>query len=81
MTRRRFVFVDKSTKKQYISPEFNGCRDEYDARGGSVDSCDISCQELYQLFHVVDLESFGKACEEAQALLLLFERRRACAGG
>lgn len=66
MTRRRFVFVDKSTKKQYISPEFNGCRDEYDARGGSVDSCDISCQELYQLFHVVDLESFGKACEEAQ---------------
>lgn len=66
MTRRRFVFVDRFTKKLYVSPEFNGCREEYDARGDCADSCDISCQELYQLFHVAGLEAFGKACEEAQ---------------
>lgn len=66
MTRRRFVFVKQKGKKLYISPEFNGTQEEYGARGGSADSCDLSCQELYKLFQVARLDFFCNACKEAQ---------------
>ena len=66
MIRRRFVFVEQKGKKLYVSPEFNGTQEEYGARGGSADSCDLSYKELYKLFQVAALDPFRKACEEAQ---------------
>lgn len=66
MIRRKFIFADHAAKKLYASPEFNGSMEEYQARGVSLDACDLSVLELQKLFQVNSLEAFNSACETAQ---------------
>lgn len=66
MTRRRFIFVDQAGKRLYVSPEFNGCQEEYANRGSCMDSCDLTRQKLFKLFRVASLKTFKEACTEAQ---------------
>lgn len=69
MTRRIFVFVDAKSKKLFMSPEFNGDRKELEQRistSGCLDSCDVTIEELYDMFRVRNLDDFWAACAEAQ---------------
>lgn len=66
MTRRVFIFVDFRERKLYASPEFNGDRDEYARRGGSLDSCDLNTEQLFALFRVKSLSDFQEVCAVAQ---------------
>ena len=52
MTRRLFIYVDNKERKLYVSPEFNGDKSEYAQRGGTLDSCDLTRDELFRLFEV-----------------------------
>ena len=67
MTRRNFIFVDFVGRKLYASPEFNGDRAEYTQRGGTLDSCDLTTEELFRLFEVKTLSDFQNACADAQS--------------
>lgn len=69
MTRRIFVFVDAKSSKLFMSPEFNGDRKELEQRSsisGCLDSCDVTLEELYDMFRVRNLDDFRAACAEAQ---------------
>jgi len=51
-----------------MTPEFNGDKSEYAARGTSNDSCDKNWDEIMQDFHgVATLSQFNQANESAQA--------------
>lgn len=59
---RRFIFVDRATKKLYISPELKDSQKESAAGGSSPESCGLS-----DLFKVNSLDLFIRACEKAQS--------------
>ena len=50
MTRRRVIFYNPADGMLYMTPEFNGDKSEYAARGGSLDSCDKDWHEIRQHF-------------------------------
>lgn len=66
MTRRIFIYVDYETRKLYVSPEFNGDKEEYAQRGGALDTCDLTAEELIEIFKVKTLPDFQNAAAEAQ---------------
>ena len=66
MTRRMFIYVDNKGRRLYTSPKFNGDKSEYAQRGVTLDSCDLTENELFRLFEVKTLSDFQKACAEAQ---------------
>lgn len=67
MTRRIFIYLDYGRGVLYASPEFNGDKTEYAHRGGALDSCDLTTEELFGLFEVKTLSDFQNACVEAQS--------------
>lgn len=66
MTRRIFIYVDYRGRKLYVSPQFNVDKTEYAQRGGTLDSSDLTSEELFWLFEVKTLPDFQRACAEAQ---------------
>lgn len=60
MTRTRIIFCQKDGRR-YVSPEFNGDREEL-LRRGATDSCELSLSELLALFGGVEnIPDFAKA--------------------
>lgn len=66
MTRRIFIYVDYQERKLYVSPTFNGDKTEYAQRGGTLDTCDLTAEDLFRLFEVKNIPDFQKACSETQ---------------
>lgn len=67
MTRRRIVFLDKSTKKIYITEEFNGDKEEFwKFRAG--DNCNMYWQDIIDTYFsdIKNLDDFKIANEKAQ---------------
>lgn len=67
MTRRRIVFIDKSTNKTYITSEFNGDKEEF-WKFKAGDTCNMYWQTLLDVYfaNVKTLEDFKIANEKAQ---------------
>lgn len=67
MTRRRYIFFNKEDKSLYITPEFNGDSQEFTMFAKRIDSCDITWQEISEIFKkVMTLEEFEQANAEIQ---------------
>lgn len=67
MTRRRIVFLDKSTEKFYITEEFNGDKEEFwKFRAGDI--CNMYWQDILDTYfsNIKTLEDFRVANEKAQ---------------
>lgn len=67
MTRRRIVFLDKTTNKIYITNEFNGDKDEFiQFRCG--DTCNMNWQDIMNKYfsNIQTLDDFKLANEKAQ---------------
>lgn len=67
MTRRRIVFLDKTTGKTYITSEFNGDKEEFwNLRKG--DTCNMYWQDIINTYfsNIHTLEDFKIAHEKAQ---------------
>ena len=67
MTRRRIVYIDKTTEKVYITEEFNGDKEEFwNFRKG--DTCNMYWQDILDTYfaNIKTLEDFKIANENAQ---------------
>jgi len=67
MTRRRIIFVDKTTGKTYITSEFNGDKEEFwNCRAG--DTCNMYWKDIINNYfsNIKTLEEFKIAHEKAQ---------------
>ena len=67
MIRRKIVFKDNVIGKLFITPEFNGDKEGYEARGNCLDGCDKNWDEILEEFVGVEtLDDFKEASERAQ---------------
>jgi hypothetical protein len=66
MTRRRLIFQDPKDRLYYLTPEFNGDKEELE-RMGSADSCDKNWSDIAKEFQdVMSLVDFNHASIRAQ---------------
>lgn len=67
MTRREIYFYDSDTKKLYVTPEFNGDKEEFALFNKHGDSCDKNWDEIIKEFeNVKTLDDFKVASDKAQ---------------
>lgn len=68
MTRREIYFYDKNSLKLYVTPEFNGDKEEFDLFKKHGDSCDKNWDEIIKEFeNVKTLDEFKIASNKAQS--------------
>jgi len=66
MTRRRVIFTEPYSGKRYVTPEFNGDKEEFE-QFGSKDSCTATWDEIMVYFNnVSNLQQFKAANYLAQ---------------
>lgn len=67
MTRRTIYFYDKVNSNLYVTPEFNGDKEEFIKFSKRGDSCDKNWNEILEKFKgVKTLEEFKRASAQAQ---------------
>lgn len=68
MTRREIYFFDKESNKLYVTPEFNGDKEEFALFRKHGDSCDKNWNEIIKEFeNIKTLEDFKVASDKAQS--------------
>ena len=67
MTRRRIVFTDKNTDKQYITAEFNGDKKEFESNFTN-DTCNMFWHDILKTYfsNITTLDEFKIANDKAQ---------------
>jgi len=69
MTRRRIVFTDQSGKR-YVTPEFNGDKEEFE-QFGMGDKCTADWDEIMAMFSDIStLEEFKTVSDKAQSFYI-----------
>lgn len=67
MIRRKVIFKDTLTGKLFVSPELNGCKEEYKERKLCSDGCIKSWNEMLEDFESVKtLQEFEEVSEKVQ---------------
>lgn len=67
MTRREIYFYDKNSSKLYVTPEFNGDKEEFALFNKHGDSCDKNWNEIIKDFeNVKTLDDFKTASDKTQ---------------
>lgn len=68
MTRRKIYFYDKTTSNLYMTPEFNGDKEEFVRFRKRGDSCDKNWNEILEKFEGVEtLKDFKNISTQAQS--------------